>query len=66
MQHLCKGRLILFSPLMSLIVMYILKCLDIIQKLIVNQMEVCYLQILSGKDLYKQMIVVSARDGVAA
>ena len=43
--------------------MYILKCLDIIQQPIINQMEVVtfkYYQILSGKDLYKQMIVVSA------
>ena len=47
---------------MSLIVMYILKCLDIILKLIINQMGVGgrYLQILSGKDLYKQTIVVSS------
>ena len=44
----------------SLIVMYILKCLDIILKLIINQMEVVTL--LSGKDLYKQTIVVS-KDG---
>ena len=40
-----------------LIVMYILKCLDIIQTLIISQMEVD-----TFKDLYKQMIVVSARD----
>ena len=39
----------------SLIVMCILKCLVIILKLIINQ-------ILSGKDLYKQTIVVSSKD----
>ena len=46
--------------MMLLIVMYILKCFNIIQKLNTNQMEVdtfksCQL----GKDLYKQMIVIS-------
>ena len=46
--------------MMSLIVMYILKCLDIIPKLIINPMEVDR-SILSGKDLYKQTVVVSAR-----
>ena len=51
---------IVFSPMMSLIVMYILKCLDIIRKLIINQTGGRYLLILSGKDLYKQTIVVSA------
>ena len=45
---------------MSLIVIYILKCLDIILKLIINQTRGRYLQILSVKDLYKQTIVVSA------
>ena len=46
--------------------MYILKCLDIIRKLIINQRGLLYVQILSGKDLYKQTIVVSAvtHDGV--
>ena len=45
---------------MSLIVMYILKCLDIIRNLIIKPNGGRYLQILSGKDLYKQTIVVSA------
>ena len=47
---------------MSSIVMYILKCLDIIQMLIIIQKQGRYLQILSGKDLYKQDIVVSSND----
>ena len=37
--------------------MYILKCLDIIQQLIIS-----HLQVLLGKDLYKQTIVVSSKD----
>ena len=45
----------------SLIVMYILKYLDIIQQLIINQISGGqYLQVLSGKDLYKHTIVISA------
>ena len=40
--------------MMLLIMMYILKCFDTIQK-VINQ-------ILTGKDLYKQMIVVSGND----
>ena len=44
----------------SLIVMYILKCLDLIHNYQPNGGR--YLQIVSGKDLYKQTIVVSDRD----
>ena len=42
--------------------MYILKCLDIIQELIINQMEVVTFKVPSGKDLYKQTIVISKDD----
>ena len=55
---------------MSLIVMYILKCLDIIQQLNINQTGVdifrYYQPDYQVKDLYKQTIVVSAmeNDGV--
>ena len=45
---------------MPLTVMHILKCFDIIANYQPNGCQ--YLQILSGKDLYKQTIVVSARD----
>ena len=40
--------------------MYILKCLDIILKLIINQMGVDIFRYYLAKDLYKQTIVVSA------
>ena len=42
----------------SLSVMYILKCLDIIQQ---QPNGGRYLEVLSGKDLYKQTIVMSTR-----
>ena len=48
--------------MMSLIVMYILKCLDIIQKLIINQMEVVTFKFYLAKIFYKQTIVVSSKD----
>ena len=47
---------------MSLIVMYILKCLDIIQMLIISQMEVDTFKFNRAKDLYKQEEVVSSND----
>ena len=47
---------------MSLIIMYILKCFDTIQQLIINQMEVDTFKYYQVKDLYKQMIVVSKDD----
>ena len=51
---------------MSLIIMYILKCLDIILKLIINQTGVDIFKFYQVKIFYKQTIVVSAmeNDGV--
>ena len=46
--------------------MYILKCLDTIQKLIISQMEGDTFKFYQEKDLYKQTIVVSSNDTFSA
>ena len=62
-----QARSIPFSPLMLLIVMYILKCFDKYHLYIFPSAKyepngARYLQILSGKDLYNQTIVISSDD----